>query len=71
MTSDEENGTNIQTSDSPMTSENTDPLDSDQSILTETVCRKKEIIANLTSERYSANSTNNQTEIIIPTTEGT
>ena len=70
QTSDEENGTDIRTSDSLMTSENKNASDSDQNILPEAVGGNKGSVANLSYEQYSANSTNNQTEIIIPTPEG-
>ena len=71
MTSDEENGTNILTSGSLMISENKNASGSDQSILQENVCKEQGNIANMSSEQYSANSTKNQTEILIPTPEGT
>ena len=70
MTSDEdeENGTNVKIPDLLVTSENTDFLDSDQSILPEGDSKEK---GDQCGERCSATYTNNQTEMSIPNPEGT
>ena len=68
MTPDEEHSAINQTSDSLMTRDNTDPFASDQSILTTGDSKEK---GDQSGERYSATYKNNQTEMIIPTPEGT
>ena len=68
MTPDEEHSAINQTSDSLVTRENTDPSDSDQSILPEAVYKEQ---GEVSREKCSPNPENNQTEIIIPNDEGT
>ena len=70
MTPDEEHNAINQTSDSLVKRDNTDPLDSDQGILPESDSKVK---GDQSGESCSPNykNKNNQTEMIIPTPEGT
>ena len=58
----------MKTPDLLVTSENTDPFESDQSILPDSDSKEKR---DQSGESCLANYKNNQTEMIIPTPEGT